>query len=107
MSRADEIRAQAKRVQKAAARPVPADPEDVEPVPARPAGVRTAKVRKTVDLSPHHQALLTQWCSETAVQLGQARVTSQDVLAALVARLLTDETFARRLREDLRDSVCK
>jgi hypothetical protein len=63
--------------------------------------VREKPVRKTVDLPPHRYALLTQWCSETAVELGVARVTGQDVFNTLVARLLTDETLARKIRADL------
>lgn len=105
MSRAEEIRAQARRVQ-ASSRPAPVDsPEAAASAPARPSGVRTKPVRRTVDLSPHHHAMLTQWCSETAIQLGTARVTGQDVMAALVGRLLTDETLARKIRADLRNSV--
>jgi hypothetical protein len=39
------------------------------------------------------------------VELGAARVTGQDVLRALVARLLTDETLARTIRSDLADDL--
>jgi hypothetical protein len=63
----------------------------------------TAKsVRRTVDLSWQLHGQLTAWCSETAQQLGVARVTGQDVFRTLVARLLTDETLARKIRQDLR-----
>jgi hypothetical protein len=44
---------------------------------------------------------LTQWCAETADVIGTARVTGQDVIRALVARLLMDESLARRIRDDL------
>lgn len=64
---------------------------------------RSRPVRRTVDLSPVHHQRLTQWCAETAVELGSARVTGQDVLRSLVARLLTDETLARKIRADLAD----
>jgi hypothetical protein len=37
------------------------------------------------------------------VGLGRARVTTQDVLRALVARLLADEALAARIRDDLDD----
>lgn len=65
----------------------------------------TKLVRRGVDLSPTHHAALTEWCNETAVQLGTARVTGQDVLRALVRRLLTDETLTREIRADLSDDL--
>jgi hypothetical protein len=58
-------------------------------------------VRSTVDLPAGQHARLKAWCGETAVELGQARVTTQDVLRALVSRLLTDETLAETIRNDL------
>lgn len=48
---------------------------------------------------------LAQWCTEAAVELESAKITSQDVLKALVARLLTDETLARKIRADLQEVV--
>ena len=62
---------------------------------------RTKPVRRSVDLSPAYHAKLTQWCAETAEVIGTARVTGQDVIRALVARLLMDESLARRIRDDL------
>ena len=62
---------------------------------------RTKPVRRSVDLSPTYHAELTQWCAETANIIGTARVTGQDVIRALVARLLMDESLARGIREDL------
>jgi hypothetical protein len=62
---------------------------------------RTKPVRRSVDLSPAHHARLTQWCAETADMIGTARVTGQDVIRALVARLLMDEALAQRIRADL------
>ena len=62
-------------------------------------------MRRTVDLSAARHAALTRWCQITAVQLGTARVTGQDVLSALVRRLLTDDTLAREIREDLADGL--
>ncbi|MGH3852096.1 MAG: hypothetical protein ACRDR6_01080 [Pseudonocardiaceae bacterium] len=62
---------------------------------------RTKPVRRSVDLSPTYHLKLTQWCAETAELIGTARVTGQDVIRALVARLLMDESLARRIRDDL------
>ena len=62
---------------------------------------RTKPVRRSVDLSPTYHIRLTQWCAETADTIGTARVTGQDVIRALVARLLMDETLARKIRADL------
>ena len=62
---------------------------------------RTKPVRRSVDLSPTYHTELTQWCAETASLIGTARVTGQDVIRALVARLLMDETLARKIRADL------
>lgn len=62
---------------------------------------RTKPVRRSVDLSPTYHAQLTQWCAEAAEIIGTPRVTGQDVIRALVARLLMDESLARRIRDDL------
>jgi hypothetical protein len=62
---------------------------------------RTKPVRRSVDLSPAYHVKLTEWCAETADVIGTARVTGQDVIRALVARLLMDESLARRIRDDL------
>ncbi len=62
---------------------------------------RTKPVRRSVDLSPIYHVKLTQWCAETADLIGTPRVTGQDVIRALVARLLMDEALARRIRADL------
>lgn len=67
----------------------------------RAESARTKPVRRSVDLSPAHHTRLTQWCAETADMIGTARVTGQDVIRALVARLLMDEALAQRIRADL------
>lgn len=72
--------------------------------PAAAASGRTKPVRRSVDLSPSYHARLTEWCAETADEIG-ARVTGQAVIRALVARLLMDEHLARRIRADLRISI--
>jgi hypothetical protein len=58
-------------------------------------------VRSTVDLSAGQHAKLRAWCGETAVDLGRARVTTQDVLRALVDLLLADKTLALAIRDEL------
>lgn len=97
MSRADEIRAKAAR-QKAREQISPTE----RPAPAAPA-VRAKPIRSTVDLPSGRHFSLKEWCTETATELGHARVTTQDVVNALVHRLLTDETLARKIRQDLRN----
>lgn len=104
MSRAEQIRAQEARRQER--REAAADPEQSRAASAtRAPAVRAKPVRKTVDLPPARYAALSAWCSETAVQIGAARVTGQQVLNALVARLLTDETLARKIRTDIADDL--
>jgi hypothetical protein len=58
-------------------------------------------VRSTVDLSPTRHRALKSWCAETADFIGTSRVTTQDVMRSFVERLLTDETFARQMRDRL------
>jgi len=94
-SRAEQIRAQVAKSRARAEAEVPASSAEV---PHRP---RANPVRRTVDLPPHQHAQLSTWCAETAQELGRSRVTGQEVLRALVARLLTDETLARKIRQDL------
>jgi hypothetical protein len=58
-------------------------------------------VRSTVDLSPVRHRQLKAWCGETAEMVGKSRVTTQDVFRVFVERLITDESLARKIREDL------
>lgn len=69
---------------------------------SKAANPHVKRVRSTIDLSPMRHAALKTWCNETAVEIGKTRVTTQDVMQALVARLLTNETFSRQVRDDLR-----
>jgi len=92
-TRAEQIRAKAQAIR--AQQEPHAEPKRSTPKP------RAKPVRRTVDLPASHHDQLSAWCNETARQLGKARVTGQDVLRTLVARLLTDETMARRIRQDL------
>lgn len=67
-----------------------------EPVLSKP-------VRSTLDLPPAVHRDLQAWLGESAVRLGRARVTKQDVLEALVKRLLSDETLTKLILADLKD----
>lgn len=103
MTRAEELRkkaAQHAARQKAAAAPAGdvESPRTTVPTPlARP-------IRSTIDLPPARHRALNEWMNEQAVVLGRGRLTKQEVIAALVGRLLTDETLSRLITADLRDS---
>lgn len=121
-SQADRLREVANRskarkatTETTAATPPPAEPESPATAKprrqtrqARPAVVPNAPlskpVRSTVDLPPARHAAFKSWCAESAVELGRSRVTTQDVMRVLVGRLLTDEAFANRIRDDLRQA---
>lgn len=102
MTAAERIKANAERLRKAPAQPT-VKPESSEPAPARtpppaPAPVvRQKTVRRTVDLSPTAHRGLDNWQRDTADRLGLARVTGQEVLTALVHRLLTDPELAEQI----------
>lgn len=108
MSRADEIAAKAKRL---AARDTPqATEEAAAPVATstrRTSGsspvrsVRTTPVRITTDLPPVDHRELVRWCANAAAELGRPRVHGQEVVRALVARLLADPTLAAAVLDDL------
>lgn len=66
-----------------------------------PQDVRAKPVRVTLDLSAHRHAALKKWSAETAEMLGSARITSREVITALLSRLMTDERLAREIREEL------
>jgi hypothetical protein len=59
-------------------------------------------VRITVDLPPGRHAALQQWCLDAAPSVGQPRVHGQQVMRALIGRLLTDERLSREVIADLR-----
>jgi hypothetical protein len=60
-------------------------------------------VRLTVDISPGRHAALQQWCLDAVPGVGRPRVAGQQVMRALLARLLTDERLSRAIIADLRD----
>ncbi|MFD4676998.1 hypothetical protein ACFWNN_45295 [Lentzea sp. NPDC058450] len=107
-TRAEELReklarasAAAKEQQERKTAPKPTPAESTLAVDREHLGLHTKPIRSTVDLPPVQHHGLKDWCSETAVMIGKTRVTTQDVVRAMVARLLTDETFARSIRADL------
>ena len=104
---ADRIKANAERLRKAPAQQTVTS-EASEPAPQeapphstlRPAAapvVRQKTVRRTVDLSPTAHRGLDNWQRDTADRLGLARVTGQEVLTALVDRLLADSDLAEQI----------
>ncbi|MDI9940396.1 hypothetical protein QM806_34030 [Rhodococcus sp. IEGM 1351] len=121
-SAADRIRASAER----ARRPVAAQPqpeEEQEPVVAAPAArvhedkprkaavravpviaPRQKDIRKNVDLSPDQNDRLGDWQRAAARELGVARVTAQDVLVALVEKLLADPDLSEQIKKDLHNT---
>lgn len=100
-TRAEELREKAERLkarQAVAHEPVTGthDQGGAEPVLTKP-------VRSTLDLPPAVHRDLQAWLGESAVRLGRARVTKQDVLEALVRRLLQDETLTKLILTDLKE----
>ncbi len=63
---------------------------------------RSAKTRRTVDLSPAQHRALDIWQREAADRLGLARVTGQEVLAALVDQLLSDPKLSAQITRTIR-----
>lgn len=105
---ADRIKANAERLRKAPTQQTVTSesseqaPQEAPPQstlrPAAPAAVvRQKTVRRTVDLSPTAHRGLDNWQRDTADRLGLARVTGQEVLTALVDRLLADSDLAEQV----------
>lgn len=82
---------------------IPPEPEAPSAIRSQPSIVRQKTVRRTVDLSPTAHRGLDGWQRDTADRLGLARVTGQDVLAALVDRLLADSELADRIVQTIAD----
>lgn len=104
---ADRIKANAERLRKAPTQqtvsseaPEPAPQETPPQSTRRPAPapvVRQKTVRRTVDLSPTAHRGLDNWQRDTADRLGLARVTGQEVITALIDRLLADSDLAEQI----------
>nr|EJI98639.1 hypothetical protein JVH1_3895 [Rhodococcus sp. JVH1] len=65
---------------------------------------RQKDIRKNVDLSPDQNDRLGDWQRAAARELGVARVTAQDVLVALVERLLADPDLSEQVKKDLHNT---
>lgn len=107
---ADKIKANAERLRQKPSTP-PAEPspatddDSTPPSPAPTASVvRQKNVRRTVDLSPTAHRGLDNWQRSAADRLGLARVTGQEVLAALVDELLSDSALSDRITAALSNS---
>ncbi|MEN4460410.1 MULTISPECIES: hypothetical protein [Mycolicibacterium] len=108
---ADRIRANATRIktQSPASPATTPDPTpdttaapdpSVKPAETAPADrpvIRQKSIRRTVDLTPAQHRALDVWQRETADRLGLARVTGQEVLAALVDQLLANPELAAHI----------
>ncbi|WP_438941699.1 hypothetical protein, partial [Mycobacteroides abscessus] len=88
------------RIRKAPKPAAPAVSPAVETA-APVAAVRQKNVRRTVDLTPTQHRALDVWQGDTAERLGLARVTGQEVLSALVDRLLADKALAEAITQVL------
>ncbi|MFD1047829.1 hypothetical protein ACFQ1S_20970 [Kibdelosporangium lantanae] len=97
-SKAEEIKEKARKLREQAA--AASKREAAAAAGATPSTEAPTEEDKTRALAP-----VTSAPPETAVELGQARVTTQDVVRAMVVRLLTDVTFANKIKADLRDGV--
>ena len=87
-----------------AAGPPPVTPY-VAAAPTEPFAVgrtRSPKTRRTVDLSPAQHRALDIWQREAADRLGVARVTGQEVLAALIDQLLSDPKLSAHITRNIR-----
>jgi hypothetical protein len=101
MSTADPIKADAERSRTYAVPPTPS----VAAAPTEPVVIgrtRSPRTRRTVDLSPAQHRALDIWQREAADRLGLARVTGQEVLAALVDQLLSDPKLSAQIIRTIR-----
>lgn len=62
---------------------------------------RTQRTRRTVDLPSTTHRALDIWQRDTADRLGVARVTGQEVIAALIEQLLVDPRLAAQITRSI------
>lgn len=63
-------------------------------------------VRSTLDLHPDDHAMLKRWAVDAEASVGRT-VRHQQVLRALVSRLLSDPDLAQAVTEDLRSQLAQ
>lgn len=98
MNAADHTKADAERSRRYAVAATPLTPSAAAPTqPVVIGRTRSARTRRTVDLSPALHRALDVWQREAADRLGLARVTGQEVLAALVDQLLADPKLSAQI----------
>lgn len=78
------------------------DKESEESTEQSPPTRQPRPVRLTLDISPGRHAELQRWCLDAVPAVGRPRVAGQQVMRALLARLLTDEGLSRAIISDLR-----
>ncbi|MBM4600342.1 hypothetical protein GS440_19130 [Rhodococcus hoagii] len=81
---------------------------EVKAPPRTSGGAQTPRlrpVRKNVDLSPVLNRHLGDWQRDTALDLGLARVTAQEVLTELIHELLEDPALGERIKQRVYKSV--
>lgn len=71
-------------------------------IPVTIGQTRVQRTRRTVDLSLSEHRALDIWQREAADRLGLARVTGQEVLAALVDQLLHDPKLSSQITHAIR-----
>lgn len=98
---ADKKKVSAEPIRKTPRSSAPDASSNVDETAAPVSLVRQKNVRRTVDLTPTQHRALDVWQGETAERLGLARVTGQEVLSALVNRLLADKALAEAITQTL------
>jgi hypothetical protein len=63
--------------------------------------VRTRPVRLTVDVAPAEHAALGRLALDAAAELGLARIHGQEIVRALIRRLLADPQLRREVLADV------
>jgi hypothetical protein len=80
---------------------VPEDPRPPRILRQAAQQVRTRPVRLTVDVSPADHAALAHLALDAAAQLGLARVHGQEIVRALIHRMLNEPDLQTRVLADI------
>jgi hypothetical protein len=80
---------------------VPEDPRPPRVLRQAAQQVRTRPVRLTVDVSPADHAALAHLALDAAAQLGLARVHGQEIVRALIHRMLNEPDLQTRVLADI------